>query len=188
MGEPSEKGLLNTVKGLFALTAGIGAVAYLLGFIVINSFFVSQGVVVYNLLSTKYLAAGICFSFFCAVTMLVLAAKFASLTEAWREARRLLKGLEKEIGMGKETMSERAQKGWFVAGFVAGFLRTVRDKGPVLMLLLAFVLYLSKSNLCLFYSGYFYLWAFLAVLLYRFIDECLVREPSVSLAEIARRA
>lgn len=61
----------SVAKAAFTTVAGLTAVCYVLGFVIINTFLISHGLVTYTPLNNKYLATGICFAFFYALAGLI---------------------------------------------------------------------------------------------------------------------
>ena len=71
MTEETKPTALGKAREIAELAVATGTVVYILGFIIINSFLCSYGIVSFNFLSAKYIAVGICFAAFYAVVAII---------------------------------------------------------------------------------------------------------------------
>jgi hypothetical protein len=67
-----ETGLGTQVKEAFGLIAGFGALCYVFGFLCINSYLRSHGVLTFSAVGTEYIAAGLCFAGFYVVAGIIV--------------------------------------------------------------------------------------------------------------------
>ncbi len=160
--------------------AGITVISYIIGFLVINSFFIFHGVVLYNLLSPQYLATGIVFIFFYGITAIIFVVHPSpmNLYEKWdimvKDRNQAEQELEEKIKSG-EIIIPGFHKFFpivyaissFMGYFTGYFTRFLRYNGVHTLLFLvplSFIIYYSRSDLQLFYSPYFYLWTFVVII------------------------
>lgn len=167
--QPTSSG--TVVKDILGATAGFAAISYVLGFIIVNSFFKPYGVIPLALISTKYLAAGLGFAFFYAIVAVFFAAfRHVSFAEEWplmiaRRDQALAEALAKQGAKPQPYVASFGR--WFRRLFAVGdFVRYLvtllfRHLGYYVLfaLIIAPVLYLSGSSLgILARSAHIYIW------------------------------
>lgn len=169
--QPTSSG--TVVKDILGATAGFAAISYVLGFIIVNSFFKPYGVIPLALISTKYLAAGLGFAFFYAIVAVFFAAfRHVSFAEEWplMIARREQAVAEQSLKLKAKSQSyatsyARWYRRTFAIGHFVRYLVTIliRHLGYYVpfALIMAPVLYLSGSSLrILARSAHIYIWIY----------------------------
>jgi hypothetical protein len=159
--------------------AGLTASSYVLGFIIINAYLVSQVLIGYTLLNSKYLAAGICFAFFYLLAgfVFVVLSNRPSLTQEWN---RLVKDRENTLNQQIHLLRDQGKSDAHIKGYTFSYRRfftmsyavayvatiTIGNIGYYILFLLfcIFIFLLTSSYLSLIYSPMMYLWVILVTL------------------------
>ena len=61
MSTSENKAQIDTIKAVLSLAAGVTAVAYIAGFIIVNSFLVTNGITHFSILDSQFLTSGLCY-------------------------------------------------------------------------------------------------------------------------------
>lgn len=164
-----EAGLGSLAKAL-GFIAGFTALSYVFGFLCINAYLSSRGVVIFSAVDSEYLAVGLCFGFFYLVTGIIVRLSQPKVpSEIWQQ---MLADREKKLlEMQRSGKSESFRRGYapsFAVGYVVGaLLAIVRTQLPYYVLVLFFVTpvcYFSTHDFRAFSSWELYAWIVLVPL------------------------
>ena len=163
---PNATGLGAPIKDAIGSIAAFTALSYVFGFLCINAYLSSHGVIIFSPVASEYLAAGLCFGFFYVVAgIIVQVTSPQSLpSDIWRAMQHALQ--EKVQDARKAGKSEAYLRGFepsFAFFFTATGLLMVllNQKRDYLLILLIItpVCYFSTHDFWIFWS--WNLWAFL---------------------------
>jgi len=113
----------SSLKEGFGLITGIGALVYVFGFIVINSYLGKQGVSVFSAVSTQYVAAGLCFALFYLVAAIPVNLTSQKLLNKVQDlAHSALQEKLKQIEAERSEAYKEGYKSTFEASFIIGAL------------------------------------------------------------------
>lgn len=153
--------------------AGLTTASYVLGFIITNAHLVSQGLIGYTLLNSKYLSAGICFAFFYLLAgfVFVVMANRPSLAQEWNK---LVNAREQTLKQEIQDLRDQGKPEAHITGYTFSYRPlytvsyaliyiatiTIGKIGYYILFLFFCILIflLTSSDLSLIYSPIFYLW------------------------------
>lgn len=160
----TNSGMIENLKTAIGFIGAITSACYIFGFIIINSFFISFGVVTYNALNTKYLAVGICFMFYNALVVLFYLGVF---------------GDNGPFQTFKETM----KSSWLKRYSIRLFWLLMYFLAYVFVML--FIFYITGSDMTIFKFKFLYLLMFISSLGYSIIIDLYKRTLKSKLMPVA---
>ncbi|MEE9441730.1 MAG: hypothetical protein V3V99_03585 [candidate division Zixibacteria bacterium] len=163
MNNATSSGIINNLKTAIGFIGAITSACYIFGFIIINSFFISFGVVTYNALNTKYLAVGICFMFYNTLVALVYIGLFGN------------KG-------PFQTYRNTKESSWFKRHFIRLFWLLMYFL--VFVCIMLFVFYVTDSDMEIFKYKFLYVLMFLGSLGFSIIIDLYKRTVESKLIPI----
>jgi uncharacterized membrane protein (Fun14 family) len=167
-------------KEILTTVAGFSTLSYVFGFLIINAFLISRGLIAHTLLSTKYIAAGICYVFFYVLASYIFvcvpgggspADEWDSMVSKRRKAsenalQKKLAALSPNKTAAYRAGYERGFRMMFILGYAVGYaikyifyLPLLQLQYYVLFLLISFgIFYITASRITLALLPFLVLW------------------------------